>query len=228
MKKLLAILLALSFIFCLAGCGDETQSSSDDKNSSSDLVSTETNPSSDTASTDTSSLDNSSTTSTNSVTPTSSTTPTSSKINVSATTSKTGGTGTVDPNNVKLEEEYVGKVYFVYDADNIYAPGICFYNDGGFGDGVYCLLLDAMFTSDPDDSIKNRTPVTYKGTKYYRCGSGMSPAYVNITNTEIVITQDATEIKAVLLSNGNLKITKSNDQTYPVDTELSISWNYLS
>lgn len=159
--------------------------------------------------------------------PTSSKAPTTTTSKPTTTTSKPTAT-TQNPSNVKLEQEYVGKVYFPYDAENIYAPGICFYNDGGFGEGIYCLLLDAMFTSNPDPDIMNRTPVTKNGVKYYRCGSGMSPAYVNMTATDITITQDSTTIKAVLLTNGNLKITSSNKESFPVGTELSIAWNYLS
>lgn len=170
-----------------------------------------------------------STTTTNKPTTTTTDKPTANTTTNNPTTPpKPSGPSAVNPNGVKLEEEYVGQDYFVYDAENIYAPGICFYNDGGFGEGIYCILLDAMFTNKPDDDIKNRTPVTYKGVKYYRCGSGMSPAYVNMTNSDITITQDSKEIKAVLLSDGTLKITKSNHETFPVNTVLSISWNYLS
>ncbi len=226
MKKLLAFLLAFSLLFCLTACGDgentDSKDNSDETSSEQDVISSD--ESTVTTSTPTNSSNPSSTENSSTTTP-----PTSSKVSgPTTTTSKPSVTGISNPSAVKLEKEYVGKVYFTYDAENIYAPGICFYNDGGYGEGIYCLLLDAMFTSNPDDDIKDRTPVTYGGKKYYRCGSGMSPAYVSMTSTEITITQDSTEIKAVLLQNGNLKITKSNKQSFPVNTELSISWNYLS
>ena len=227
MKKLLTVLLALSILFTLTACGDDKTANSSNDNStesvSSEIVEDTTPSDESTTTSDISSTNNSytGTTVNSNTTPTVSSQPTT-------TSTKPSGSGTVNPSSVKLEKEYVGKVYFQYNATDIYAPGICFYNDGGYGEGVYCLLLDAMFTSQPDDDIKSRTPVTYNGVKYYRCGSGMSPAYVTMSSSEITITQDSTEIKAVLLSDGNLKITKSNHATFPVNAVLSIDWNYLS
>lgn len=126
--------------------------------------------------------------------------------------------------NIKLEEEYVAKVYNTYDENSIYAPGIAFYNDGGYGEGVYCLLLEANFSTE---IVEGRNPVTYNGKKYYRQGGGMNPAYVEMTDTEIVITNDTNKIKMVLMGDGNLKVTSSNNKSYSTDTVLSISWNYL-
>ncbi len=129
--------------------------------------------------------------------------------------------------SLKLTEEYVAQKYFVYDATSVYAPGVSFYNDGGYGEGVYCIMMEAMFTSEPDADIKDRTPITYNGKKYYRCGAGQSPAYVELTDTEIIITQNSDTVKMVLMADGNLKITASTISDFPVDTVLSISWNYL-
>lgn len=133
---------------------------------------------------------------------------------------------------IKIEEEYVAKKYFVYDEENIYAPGLQFYNDGGYGDGeYYCIMLDAMFTSnlsEMDDYVKERTPVEYNGTKYYRCGAGQSPALVELTDSEIIITTTGGQtIKAVMMNDGNIKITESSDKVFAKDTVLSISWNML-
>lgn len=129
--------------------------------------------------------------------------------------------------SLKLTEEYVAQKYYVYNETSVYAPGVAFYNDGGFGEGVYCLMLDAMFISEPDADIKNRTPITYNGKKYYRYGAGQSPAYVELTDTEIIITQSSDTVKLVLMADGDLKVTSSTINTYPVGTILSINWNYL-
>lgn len=148
--------------------------------------------------------------------------------------SRCGASNLLNPKEkIKMQEEYVAKKYFVYDAENIYAPGLQFYNDGGYGDGeYYCIMLQAMFTSnlsDAGDYVKDRTPVEYNGTKYYRCGAGQSPALVELTDDTIIITtSEGQTIKAVLMNDGNIKITESNDTEFAKDTVLSIAWNMLS
>lgn len=148
--------------------------------------------------------------------------------------SRCGASNLSNPKDkIKIEEEYVAKKYFVYDAENIYAPGLQFYNDGGYGDGeYYCIMLQAMFTSnlsDAGDYVKDRTPVEYNGTKYYRCGAGQSPALVELTDDTITITtSEGQTIKAVLMNDGNIKITESTDKEFAKDTVLSIAWNMLS
>ncbi len=148
--------------------------------------------------------------------------------------SRCGASNLLNPKDkIKIEEEYVAKKYFVYDAENIYAPGLQFYNDGGYGDGeYYCIMLQAMFTSnlsEMDDYVKERTPIEYNGTKYYRCGAGQSPALVELKDDGIIITtSEGQTIKAVLMNDGNIKITESTDKEFAKDTVLSIAWNMLS
>ena len=132
--------------------------------------------------------------------------------------------------NLKMgyEYEYVAKKYFVYSDEDIYAPGFQFCNDGGFGDGdYYCIKIEAMFTSVPDDDIKNRTPVNYNNKNYYRCGAGQSPAYLELTDSEIIITNGSMKIKAVLLADGTIKIVESTENEYPVGMMLSTEWTML-
>lgn len=133
--------------------------------------------------------------------------------------------------NLKMgyEYEYVAKKYYVYSGQDIYAPGFQFCNDGGYGDGnYYCIKIEAMFTSAPDDNIKNRTPVNYNGIDYYRCGAGQSPAYLELTDSEIIISQGSMKIKAVLLADGTIKITESTEPDYPVGMLFSTEWSMLS
>lgn len=130
--------------------------------------------------------------------------------------------------SLKMGEEYVARLYFEYDDENIYAPGLQFFNDGGYGDGdYYCIMVDAMFTCNPDDDIKDRTPVTYKGKKYYRCGGGQSPAYAELTGKDITITKDGSVIQLQMASNDELIVVKSQVKEYSVGTVFSIKWNML-
>lgn len=125
--------------------------------------------------------------------------------------------------------EYISQAYIPYDEETISARGISFWDNGGYGEGVYCLLLDAMFSANEEDIDKNRPPVAYGGKEYYRHGAGMHPAEVDLTDTEILITDQwyNTTIKMVLMGNGNLKVTESTDSNYPVDMVLSTAWSYL-
>ncbi len=126
--------------------------------------------------------------------------------------------------------EYISQAYIPYDEETISARGISFWDNGGYGEGVYCLLLDAMFSANEEDIDKNRPPVAYGGKEYYRHGAGMHPAEVDLTDTEILITDQwySTTIKMVLMGNGNLKVTESTDSNYPVNMVLSTAWNYLN
>ena len=129
--------------------------------------------------------------------------------------------------------EYISQAYIPYDEDTITARGISFWNDGGYGEGIYCLLLDAYFSTNEEDiaDIKStRPPVTYGEKEYYRYAAGMHPAEVDLTDTEILITDQwyGATIKMVLMGNGNLKVTESTDSNYPVGMELSTAWNYLN
>lgn len=125
--------------------------------------------------------------------------------------------------------EYISQAYIPYDEETITARGISFWDNGGYGEGVYCLLLDAYFSANEEDIDASRPPVAYSGKEYYRIGGGMSPAEVNLTDTEILITDQwySTTIKMVLMGNGNLKVTESTNSNYPVDMILSTSWSYL-
>lgn len=144
-------------------------------------------------------------------------------------------TDILNPNtNLKIcsddaNPEYISQVYIPYDEETISARGISFWDDGGYGEGVYCLLLDAMFSANEEDIDASRPPVTYGGKEYYRHGAGMHPAEVDLTDTEILITDQwySTTIKMVLMGNGNLKVTASTDSNYPVDMLLSTAWSYL-
>lgn len=130
--------------------------------------------------------------------------------------------------SVDANPEYISQAYIPYDEETISARGISFWDNGGYGEGVYCLLLDAMFSTNEEDIDKNRPPVAYGGKEYYRIGGGMSPAEVDLTDTDILITKnDGSTIKMILLGNGNLKVTASSDSNYPVDMVLSTAWNYL-
>lgn len=143
-----------------------------------------------------------------------------------------GATNILNPKQhlkIGYEYEYVAKKYYVYSGQDIYAPGFQFCNDGGYGDGdYYCIKIDAMFTNVPDNDIKNRTPVNYNGKDYYRCGAGQSPAYLELTDSEIIVSQDSMKIKAVLLADGTIKITESTESDYPVGTLFSTEWSMLS
>ena len=126
--------------------------------------------------------------------------------------------------------EYVANEYFPYSRNDIYAPGFQFCNDGGYGDGeYYCIMIEAMFTNDPLFYIElSRTPIKYGGKDYYRCGAGQSPANLELTDSEIIITQDSMKIKAVLLANGKIRITESTEADYPVGMLFSTEWSMLS
>ncbi len=131
----------------------------------------------------------------------------------------------------KSTEEYISKEYAPYDDTTVFAPGLSFYDDGGYGEGVYCLLLDAVFISSdelPVEDMQNRPPIIYNNEKYYRAGAGMSPAEVDLTDTEIIITtQEGNTIKLIMTSDGNLKVTASTKNTYPVGMVMSTQWSYL-
>ena len=134
-------------------------------------------------------------------------------------------TDSINPKkNIKIDKEYVSKSYDAYDETTISAPGISFYKDG---DSIGCLLLDAMFSCDPEEIDTSRTPVTYNGKKYYRIGGGMSPAEVKLTEKEITITHEGSTIKVIMTSDGNFKVTSSNHRRFPDGLIMSISWNYL-
>lgn len=134
--------------------------------------------------------------------------------------------------NLKIGEEYVSKVYTPEFETDITAPGVCFYDDGGYGEGVYCLLLNATFTCDEslcaDIIASGRKPITYGGKPYYRCGAGMTPAYVTLTDTEMIINADKGTVKLILTGDGNLQVTSSELNSYAVGMVMSISWNGLS
>ena len=140
----------------------------------------------------------------------------------------------VDPNtDLKIcgdtTEEYISQAYAPVDEESIFAPGVAFYNDGGYGEGVYCLLLDATFTCNTEDLDTSRPALSYKGKNYYRIGAGMTPAEVDLTDTEIIITTvESYTIKMVMLGNGNLKVTESTVRLYPGGMILSTAWSYLS
>lgn len=128
-------------------------------------------------------------------------------------------------------EEYISQAYAPYTDNVIFAPGLSFYDDGGYGEGIYCLLLEAMFSSDPEDLDEHnlsRPPVTYNGVKHYRVGAGMSPAEVDLTDSQIIVTTPAgSTFKLIIMSNGNLKVIESSVNNYPVGLVLSTSWSYL-
>ena len=143
--------------------------------------------------------------------------------------SKPAEPATLNPKtNLKLDEEYVGNKYKVYDETNIYAGGIAVYEDGA--NGLYCLLLTAMFVNDGTGGVK---PLTYNGKTYYRAGAGQTPHYIELTDTEIIVKNSFYEdtekvvVKMVLLSDGTIKVTYSQHEDFSAGDILSIDWNYL-
>lgn len=90
-------------------------------------------------------------------------------------------------------------------------------------DGEYVVLVERFFTSEkPED--EGAPPITFNGKIYYSEGGGMDPHCYELTDTEILITSlsfsessDDVKIKAVLQSDGMIKIIQSADRTlFPV------------
>lgn len=89
-------------------------------------------------------------------------------------------------------------------------------------DGEYMVVTERFFTSTkPED--EGAPPITFNGKTYYSEGGGQNPHYYELTDTEIIIKgslwEDAPEavaIKAVLQTNGMIKITQSNNSLFPV------------
>ncbi len=156
--------------------------------------------------------------------------------NVGVTASQAGPTGTSskdqsagnirNPKNIEFEAEYVARDYSVYDENNICAPGVQFYD---YGNGEYfCVILSAMFTSEPeDDDIKQRPPVIYKGKKYYRCGAGQSPAPATFGDKDITLDYEGVTIKLALIGDGKITVIESQSSKLPAGTLMAIEWNML-
>lgn len=133
--------------------------------------------------------------------------------------------------DIKWEQEYVSKRYRYWDPEKtaIYSGGFCLYNDEV--DGLYCLVLEAMFEDVP---YEGREPVVFNGKKFYRCGAGQNPHRVELTDTEVIIKncfweeEGTITAKMVLQADGTLKVTYTNTDMFQLNEILSIEWNYLS
>ena len=130
-----------------------------------------------------------------------------------------------NPKNIEFEAEYVSKNYSVYDENNICAPGVQFYD---YGNGEYfCVILTAMFTSEPEDDVKQRTPVMYKGKQYYRCGAGQSPAPATFSDKDITLDYEGVTVKLILTEDGKIRVVDSQSSKLRAGTIMAIEWNML-
>ncbi len=249
MKKLAVLLLVSLFLCSLCGCKD-AQNSGESQTTTSQVTTTETQGAQTTTTVtqeatttaDTTATTKAATTTTITTTTkfgtteqgggakrtTTTTTTTTTKATTTTTTANPVPTILNPKTNIKMEEEYVSKNYKVYDADNISAGGISFFNDAV--DGEYALVLEAMFeTQNPGD----RKGITHNGKTYYRCGAGQTPHKMEMTDTEIIVkkslweSDDAVTIKMVLQNDGNLKVTYSKNDLFAVGDILSIGYNGL-
>lgn len=112
--------------------------------------------------------------------------------------------------NILKEHDYVGP----FNEATCTAPALYFADEG-------CFVTTRYFTTDPEEASSGGWD--YNGSHYYSEGGGFTPYRSQITDTELIVTtvsyQDDTgdvSIKAVLLKNGNLRITYSTNSDYPV------------
>lgn len=108
--------------------------------------------------------------------------------------------------------DYVGK----FHEPSATAPALMF-NTEASG----CFVTTRYFTTDPEEASSGGWD--YNGSHYYSVGGGFTPYRAQITDTELIVTSvsylddDGTvSIKAIMLNDGNLKITYSTLTDYPV------------
>lgn len=195
MKKGVVLLFALLLILTmLAGCGE-------DKQSNETATTTE-------SATTTTVLDDTVTTTVADATVT--TTTTTAMTTTTTTTAKpTVGVNIVDPKGYKDAHYYVGALQ--PDGSGLVRPRVLF-------DGEYAVIMHYMYsaTKDGDDP----QPFEYGGKTYYGQGEGMSPYQFELTATEILIKDQnnngAVIMKLALLSDGNMKVTATTDNYFPL------------
>ncbi len=120
--------------------------------------------------------------------------------------------------NIVKDTEYIGNFY--ESGTELLAGALCF-------DDECCVVTERYFTSvKPED--EGAPPITFNGNTYYSEGGGQNPHYYELTDTEIIIkgsfwgdNPDAVTIKAVLQSDGMIKITWSNNTLFPVGAVFS-------
>ena len=150
---------------------------------------------------------------------------TASQAQPNGTNSESPDSNRRNPKNIEFEAEYVSNNYSVYDENNICAPGVQFYD---YGNGEYfCVILTAMFTSEPEDDVKQRTPVMYKGKQYYRCGAGQSPAPATFSDKDITLDYEGVTIKLILTEDGKIRVVDSQSSKLRAGTIMAIEWNML-
>lgn len=132
-----------------------------------------------------------------------------------------GATSVLNPNTHLTNDEYLGTFYvageeLIFNAIQPY--------------GEVLLVLDRIFTSEPEDDLEYLgTPIVYQGISYYSAGAGQNPYHYELTDTEILVKgvywdnddPDTVTIKLILQSDGKLKVTYSTNEKFPVGTILS-------
>ena len=150
---------------------------------------------------------------------TTTTQPTTVKPTTTAPTTTKPTPSVLNPKtNLVKDIEYIGNFFEV--GTELRAGALYFDNE-------CCVVTERFFTSTkPED--EGAPPITYNGKTYYSEGGGQNPHYYEFTDTEIIIkgsfwegNPDTVTIKAVLQSNGMIKITQSSDSLFPVGAVFS-------
>ncbi len=197
----------LLFVLCLiatlfTGCGEETATT---VTTTTVAAGTDTTVSNDTATTTTSAATTTKLPTTDHVNGTSG----SSASSATTTAKPTVGVNIVDPKGYKDAHYYVGALQ--PDGSGLVRPRVLF-------DGEYAVIMHYMYsaTKDGDDP----QPFEYGGKTYYGQGEGMSPYAFELTATEILIKDQnnngAVIMKLALLSDGNMKVTATTDNYFPL------------
>ncbi len=200
MKKGVVLLFALLLILTmLAGCGEDKQSN-------------ETATTTESATTTTVLDDTATTTVADAIVTT--TTTTAMTTTTTTTAKPTEGVNIVDPKDYKDTYYYVGALQ--PDGSGLVRPRILF-------EGEYAVVMHYMYSATKDDN--DQQPFEYGGKTYYGQGEGMSPYQFELTSTEILVkdpnNNGAVIMKLVLLSNGNMKVTATTDNYFPLGLTLT-------
>ncbi|MBE7002142.1 MAG: hypothetical protein E7421_05570 [Ruminococcaceae bacterium] len=134
-----------------------------------------------------------------------------------------GATNVLNPKTNLSTKEYVGN--FKVSGTDLIGAGIQ-------KDGDVLLVLDRIFTSEPDEDHKGGAQLIYKGKTYYSVGAGQTPHYYELTDTEVVIKggywgsddTEAVTIKLILQGDGTLKVTYSTNANFPVGAILTTDY----
>lgn len=198
MKTSIALLLTLFLIAVLfTGCGEETATTATTTNADATTTVAED--------TDTT-VSNEATTTT-----VSATTTTSDRANgtTTTTTKPTAGVSIVDPKGYKDTYYYVGALQ--PDGNGLVRPRILF-------EGEYAVVMHYTYSATKEDP--DQQPFEYGGKTYYGQGEGMSPYQFEFTATEILVkdqnNNNAVIMKLVLKSDGNMKVTETTDNYFPI------------